>query len=80
MEGVESATFPSNFAMFCFVCFCLEFFSDNKIFFSMVPDNKVKLAGVWLISAGLLNFGIAFLMYGERGIENRVLLFDIYNF
>jgi len=46
----------------------------------MVPDNKVKLAGVWLISAGLLNFGIAFLMYGERGIENRVLLFDILQF
>ena len=34
--------------------------------------GQAKTAGVWLLGSSVLNFGIAYLMWGERGVQNRV--------
>ena len=34
--------------------------------------GQAKTAGVWLLGSSVVNFGIAYLMWGERGQQNRV--------
>ena len=42
--------------------------------FSSIVNNpsRARIAGTWLLGSALINFGIAYAMWGERGVRNRV--------